>query len=155
MEKIIKQLHQSLIAERKTVATAESCTGGLLSKLLTDIPGSSGYFILGLVTYSNKAKEKLLSIPGALIARKGAVSKEVALAMASAVRRKAGSDFGIGITGIAGPGGKTATKKVGTVFICIDGKNRKICRKFIFRGNRLKVRKSAALEAMKLLNRLL
>ena len=155
MEKALKKLHRLLIISARTVATAESCTGGLLSKLLTDIPGSSGYFILGLVTYSNKAKEKLLSIPRALIARKGAVSKEVALAMASAVRRKAGSDFGIGITGIAGPGGKTETRKVGTVFICIDGKNRNICRKFIFMGNRHKVRKSAALEAIKLLNKLL
>jgi PncC family amidohydrolase len=155
MERALTKLHRLLIINARTVATAESCTGGLLSKLLTDIPGSSRYFVLGLVTYSNKAKEKLLSIPRALIAKKGAVSKEVALAMASAVRRRAGSDFGIGITGIAGPGGKTETRKVGTVFICINGKNRNICRKFIFRGNRLKVRKSAALEAMKLLKKLL
>ncbi len=155
MEKAVKQVHKLLTARGKTVATAESCTGGLLSKLLTDIPGSSRYFTLGLVTYSNDAKEQLLGVPPSIIAKYGAVSKETACLMAYGIKKMAKTDFGVGITGIAGPAGATATKKVGTVFICVKGREKEVCRKFIFKGNRLKVRKSASLEAMKLLNKLL
>jgi PncC family amidohydrolase len=155
MKKIARQVHKLFIAKGRTIATAESCTGGLLSKLLTDIPESSRYFILGLVTYSNSAKEQLLGIPHNVLAKYGAVSKEVARLMASKVKRMAKTDFGIGITGIAGPGGKTITLKVGTVFICVDSKNKMICKKFIFRGSRIMVRNKAALETMKLLKSLL
>ena len=155
MEEVIKQVHKLFITRGKTIATAESCTGGLLSKLLTDIPGSSLYFILGLVTYSNSAKEQLLGIPHNVIAKYGAVSKEVASLMASKVKRIAKTDFGIGITGIAGPSGKTITLKKGTVFICVDSKNKRICKKFIFRGSRITVRNKAALKAAGLLKKLL
>ncbi|MFH0739429.1 MAG: CinA family protein [Candidatus Omnitrophota bacterium] len=155
MENVIKETHRLLIKKRKTVSTAESCTGGLLAKLLTDIPGSSSYFILGLVTYSNKTKEAFLTIPHSLILKNGAVSKEVAEALAIGVRKKIKTDFGIGITGIAGPTGQTQTKSIGTVFICVAMKNKKLSKKFIFRGNRLEVRHKAALEAIKLLKSLL
>ncbi|MEI6631079.1 MAG: CinA family protein [bacterium] len=155
MENVIKETHKLLIKKRKTVSTAESCTGGLLAKLLTDIPGSSSYFILGLVTYSNKAKETFLTIPRSLILKNGAVSKEVAEALAIGVRKKIKTDFGIGITGIAGPTGQTQTKSIGTVFICVAMKNKKLSKKFIFRGTRLGVRHKAALEAIKLLKSLL
>ncbi len=155
MQRIVPTIHSLLIKSRKTVAVAESCTGGLLSKLLTDIPGSSKYFLLGVVTYSNKTKETLLRIPGLLISRKGAVSKVVAEKMAESVRKMAKADFGIGITGIAGPTGEIPYKPVGTVFIAINSKNKKICKKFNFFGNRIAIRNKVALKALELLKILL
>jgi nicotinamide-nucleotide amidase len=151
MQLIIRQIHKSLLKNGKTLAVAESCTGGLLSSLLTGIPGSSKYFILGVVAYSNRAKTSLLSIPSPLIAREGAVSKEVAQGLSRQVRKKARADFGIGITGIAGPAGATLGKPVGTVFISVDSRRRTICRKFKFRGSRKNIQKSAALKALELL----
>lgn len=110
----------ALLAQRKTIAAAESCTGGLVAKRLTDLPGASNVFGLGLVTYANEAKEKILGIPASLISAHGAVSREVAEAMARAVRGLAQSDLGIGITGIAGPDGGTEQKPVGLVHIALD-----------------------------------
>lgn len=151
---IISQIHKLLIKRQKTVAIAESCTGGLCSALLTQVSGSSKYFILGVVTYSNKAKENILKIPASLIAEKGAVSKETAKLMANSIRKIASSDFGIGITGIAGPTGATPKKPVGTVFIAIDSRDKKICYEFIFKGNRNAIRRNAALKAIELLKTL-
>ncbi len=113
-----------LTARRLTIATAESCTGGLLAKRLTDVPGSSAYFLRGLVTYSNESKEQLLNVPRELIAEQGAVSEQVAKAMASGCRTSAGSDFALSVTGIAGPsggsrptaGGQPSAKPVGLVY---------------------------------------
>ncbi|HEX2309250.1 MAG TPA: nicotinamide-nucleotide amidohydrolase family protein, partial [Vicinamibacterales bacterium] len=112
----------SLLAERGyTVAAAESCTGGLLTSRLTDVPGSSAYVQLAVVAYSNQAKIDVLGVPGNLIAAHGAVSEPVAQAMATGVRTRVGTTLGIGITGIAGPGGGTPDKPVGTVAIAVDG----------------------------------
>ena len=108
---------QLLTKHRFTLATAESCTGGLIAKLLTDIPGSSEYFIEGVVAYANSAKERLLGVPAKLITEHGAVSKQVAVAMAMGCRAKSGADFAISVTGIAGPGGGTSEKPVGLVYI--------------------------------------
>lgn len=155
MEGIVNQIHKALIKNKKTVAIAESCTGGLLSHLLTRFSGSSLYFILGIVVYSNRTKKGILKVPGQLIAKKGAVSQEAARRMALSVRKLAGSDFGIGVTGIAGPTGGSAGKPVGTVFIAIDSKNRKICKKFYFTGNRTAIRKKSALKSLELLNTLI
>lgn len=155
MARIINQIHRFLIKRQKTVAVAESCTGGLVSNLLTQISGSSQYFILGVVVYSNKAKQSLLKIPRSLIAKNGAVSADVALYMAGNIRKIANADFGIGITGVAGPTGGTPQKPIGTVFIAIKSKNKKICKKFHFRGNRLKIREIATLKALELLKMLL
>ncbi|MFA5145484.1 MAG: CinA family protein [Candidatus Omnitrophota bacterium] len=154
MQSIVSQIHRILIKSKKTISIAESCTGGLTSSLLTRITGSSLYFTLGIVAYDNKIKENILNIPGRIIARKGAVSKDVAERMAKAARKLANADFGIGVTGIAGPSGATPGKPVGTVFIAIDSKDNKICRKFIFTGNRITIRKKAALKALELLKRL-
>ncbi|HAH79369.1 MAG TPA: competence/damage-inducible protein A [Ruminococcaceae bacterium] len=114
-----------LLTERRlTVATAESCTGGLVAKRITDIPGSSEVFHLGAVTYSNKAKQKLLGVPEATLRQYGAVSPQTARAMAKGVRALAGADFGLGVTGIAGPGGGTPQKPVGLVYLALsDGEN--------------------------------
>jgi nicotinamide-nucleotide amidase len=106
-----------LFEQGGTVSTAESCTGGLLAKAFTDIPGSSAYFLQGVVTYSNAAKTALLGVPAELIARHGAVSREVAEAMALGCRRMSGSDVAVSVTGIAGPGGGTPEKPVGLVYI--------------------------------------
>ncbi|MHC4355950.1 MAG: competence/damage-inducible protein A, partial [Planctomycetota bacterium] len=111
---------QRLAGKGKSVAVAESCTGGLISKLITDIPGASAYFKRGWVTYSNDAKSSELGVPAELIARHGAVSEQVAREMAQAARRKARTDFAIGITGIAGPGGATEQKPAGLVYISVD-----------------------------------
>jgi nicotinamide-nucleotide amidase len=142
---------QMLASQHKTVAVAESCTGGLLGKLITDIPGSSDYFTEGWITYSNKAKTEQLGVPAQLIEKYGAVSEEVALAMAQAARQKAGADFSIAITGIAGPSGGSEQKPVGLVFISIcDGQN---CRtqRFLFSQTREMVRLRAALSALNML----
>jgi PncC family amidohydrolase len=155
MERLLDQIHDSLLKTGKTVGVAESCTGGLLSELLTQNPGSSGYFNLGVITYSNKAKETVLGIPTRIIKKNGAVSKETAQKMAHSVRTLAKTDFGMGITGIAGPSGGTPEKPPGTVFIAIDAKNKKICEKFVFQGSRAAIRKKAAEKALELLSKFL
>ncbi|WP_279478623.1 nicotinamide-nucleotide amidohydrolase family protein [Aureimonas sp. SK2] len=102
-----------------TVASAESCTGGLVAAAITDVAGSSAVFGMGFVTYSNEAKARLLGVPAELLERHGAVSREVALAMAEGALRTAGSDVAVAITGIAGPGGGSEAKPVGLVhFAC-------------------------------------
>ncbi|PIP18808.1 MAG: hypothetical protein COT38_01240 [Candidatus Omnitrophica bacterium CG08_land_8_20_14_0_20_41_16] len=151
MQDLTKYIHKALIKSAKTIATAESCTAGLVSNLLTQLSGSSKYFILGIVAYSNKSKQNILSIPAQLIAKKGAVSAEVARKMAQGTRKLAKSDLGIGITGIAGPTGAILNKPVGTVFIAISDKNNTICKRFIFQGNRASIRKQSALKALQLL----
>jgi nicotinamide-nucleotide amidase len=105
----------------ETLAVAESCTGGLLANRITNVPGASVVFDRGVVTYSNEAKEALLHIPAAVITEEGAVSAEVARLMAEGVRHQAGTDWGIGITGIAGPGGGSAAKPVGLVYFALVG----------------------------------
>lgn len=155
MTPALKQIHLRLRQRFKTVAVAESCTGGLISGLLTQTPGSSAYFILGIVAYHNQAKQKLLNIPERLLSKKGAVSQAVAQKMACAVRKLAKADLGIGVTGIAGPQGATPGKPVGTVFIAVESKHKKICQKFIFKGNRRSIRKKAAHKALELLKALL
>lgn len=115
---------KELAAQGKKLATAESCTGGLLAKRLTDIPGSSAVFDMGCVTYANAAKEALLYVPREILERHGAVSEETARAMAEGIVKRSGSDIGVGITGVAGPEGGTAEKPVGLIYIALsDGKN--------------------------------
>ena len=151
MMKISSQIHKILMNNGKTVSVAESCTGGLLSKLLTDLSGSSNYFILGVVAYNNKVKESVLKIPGKIILKNGAVSAEVAKRMAKVVKKIAKTDLSIGITGIAGPAGGSAEKPIGTIFIAVANKNRVICKKFKFSGPRNMIRNKAALKALELL----
>lgn len=152
---MIKKIHYLLIKKKKTLALAESCTGGLLSEMLTRIPGSSRYFILGVVSYSDQAKENILRIPGHLITLYGAVSARVAKRMAKNIRKIARTHLGIAITGIAGPTGGTPTQPIGTVFISIDSKNKNICKKFNFRGNRREIRKKAVLKSLELLKKII
>jgi len=130
-----------LLDSGETIATAESCTGGLLASRLTDVPGSSGYFLRGVVSYSNRSKTELLGVPVELIEKHGAVSSEVVESMATGIRNHANSDIGIGISGIAGPSGGTKEKPVGTVFIGVDSKKRGVFSKsYLFHGTRSEIK---------------
>ncbi len=151
MQRLMRHIHSALTKNRKTLAAAESCTGGLLSTLLTRSPGSSRYFLLGIVAYSNAAKRSLLGVPAQLIASRGAVSAEVARSMSEQVRRRAHADYGIGVTGIAGPSGGSARKPVGTVYIAISDSRATACKRFLFYGSRHAVRRHAAFAALTLL----
>lgn len=148
MERVIGDL---LRQRNLTIAVAESCSGGLLASRLTDVPGSSDYFDRGVVTYSNTAKTELLGVPPELIAQNGAVSEPVARAMADGIRAKTGAGVGIGITGIAGPGGGTPEKPVGTVCIGIATPYGGDVRRFNFIGPREMVKFQATQAAMNLL----
>lgn len=111
---------RALLARGATVATAESCTGGLLGQLLTDLPGSSGYYLGGAITYANAEKVRQLGVAPSTIATEGAVSEAVVREMARGVRERTGATFGVASSGIAGPGGGTADKPVGTVWLAVD-----------------------------------
>jgi competence/damage-inducible protein CinA-like protein len=137
-------------ASRK-VAVAESCTGGLLASRITDVPGSSTYFERGVVVYSNLAKTQLLGVPAEIIEAHGAVSEPVANAMADSIRKIANVDFGISITGIAGPDGGTPEKPVGTVFIGLSDSNQTQVEKFSFPGNRDRIKFMSTQAALNLL----
>ena len=120
-ERSLEQTVGELLTERGlTLATAESCSGGLLASRLTDVPGSSGYLVAGYVAYSNRAKIRDLDVPAADIEAHGAVSEPVARAMARGARLRSGADIGVATTGVAGPGGGTDDKPVGTVYIALD-----------------------------------
>ncbi len=134
-----------------TVATAESCTGGLVGQLLTSVPGSSGCFRGGVIAYTNEVKRELLEVPGEKIESHGAVSEPVARAMAIGARRALRSDLAVAITGIAGPGGGTVDKPVGTVDLAISDAHGTSYLRLHLRGNRAIVRRAAALRALKLL----
>lgn len=140
-----------LTKNHKTVTVAESCTGGLLTKLITDVPGASEYFTHGWITYSNKAKTELLGVPKKLIEKHGAVSEQVASSMAIAARKKAKSDFAIAITGIAGPAGGSKQKPVGLVYISVCDSNDCQTKKCLFSYTRELIRTRAAFTALNML----
>jgi PncC family amidohydrolase len=130
------------------LVTAESCTGGLVAKMITDLPGSSGYFDGGAVVYSNAMKSLALGVPSQLIDADGAVSRSVVEAMAEGARQRFGSDCCIAISGVAGPDGGSATKPVGTVWIGVDGPQGVWSRHFCFTGDRGWVRKKSAVASL-------
>ncbi len=138
-----------------TLSLAESCTGGLIAKRVTDIAGSSGYFLEGAVTYGNAAKTRVLDIPAELIGEKGAVSSAVAMAMARGMRRKSGSDIALAVTGVAGPGGGTPEKPVGTVYLALAGPSDCKAKHYRFFGDRDRIRAITAFTAMDWLRRYL
>ena len=140
-----------LTRQGKTIAVAESCTGGLITKLLTDIPGSSTYFTYGWITYSDQAKISELSVPADLIQEYGAVSEQVARAMAVGARKRAGTDYAISITGIAGPAGGTEQKPVGLVYIGVDCEKGSEILRCHFSGDRRFIRLRAAQRVLNLL----
>ena len=134
-----------------TIATAESCTGGLIAHTLTNISGSSEYFDRGFITYSNNAKIETLDVPKILLDKYGAVSKEVAEEMANGIRKKSNVDIGISTTGIAGPTGGTIEKPVGLVYIAISSNEKTIVKKYKFSGDRLQNKENTCNEALQML----
>ncbi len=142
---------KKLTMQGKTVAVVESCTGGLLAKMLTDTPGASSYFIQGWVTYTDSSKTSELGVAPGLIKQHGAVSEQVACAMAEGARRKAATDFAIGITGIAGPTGATEHKPVGLVYISVVSGSDCLTSRNVFSHGRSAVRLRAALTALDML----
>ena len=146
-----KKVAQHFILNQKTLSLAESCTGGLIGDHLTNIAGASAFFLLGIVAYDNAAKTKILGVSPALFKKHGAVSEPVAAAMAQGARKILNTDYGLSITGIAGPGGGSQAKPVGLVFIAISSKGETTVKKFLFKGSRLVIKKSACQRALKML----
>ncbi len=146
---------EALLRRGLTIATAESCTAGLLAGRIADRPGSSDYLLGGLVTYANEVKQQLAGVPAALIESVGAVSAEVAEAMAAGVRARLGADVGVAVTGIAGPGGGSADKPVGLVHLCAADGERTLARQVVIPGARADVRRRSTEIAMHLLRELL
>lgn len=153
----IEEVVVKLLAKRnETLAVAESCTGGLLSNRITNVPGSSDVFVAGYVTYSNEAKIDILSVDPKLIEQHGAVSEEVATAMAEGARARAGSTYALATTGIAGPAGGSLQKRVGTVYVALSSADSKpIVKKFYFPSDRETFKQLAAQVALDLLRRTL
>ena len=134
-----------------TVATAESCTGGLLADRITDVSGSSDYYLGGVVSYAYSAKETLLGIDHDLLLREGAVNETVARRMARAVRERLGADVGIGITGIAGPGGGSPDKPVGLVWIGLADAHGDRAERFVWESDRVGNKQRSAEQALQML----
>jgi nicotinamide-nucleotide amidase len=133
-----------------TLATAESCTGGMIAAALTDVPGSSAVFTHGFVTYSNAAKTEMLGVPAGLITAVGAVSEAVARRMAQGAKARAGADFAVSVTGIAGPDGGSAQKPVGTVWFGLAGPSGITTHHRIFPGDRGQIRAASVAFALRL-----
>ena len=157
-EKINKQseiLFHNCLEKKLTVTTAESCTGGMIASSIVSVSGSSAIFKSSVVTYSNEMKSKILNIPLTLINENGAVSKVIAYTMAYNVLDLINSDISIAVTGIAGPGGGSKNKPVGLVYIGIGTKQNIITKRYLFKGNRLKIRQETTLESLKLSNKII
>ncbi len=137
---LVKKTGRLLRARRETLSVAESCTGGLLSETITRVPGSSGFFLQGCITYHNDSKVKLLGVRKGTLAKHGAVSKQCAEEMAQGSLQKAGSDWALAITGIAGPGGGSNSKPVGLVYVALAGPGRVVGRKLLLKGSRRHIR---------------
>ncbi len=144
-----------LVMKHATISVAESCTGGLVAQRLTAVPGSSQYFMSGIVTYSNQSKMELAGFPPLLIEMQGAVSEEVARGLAESIREKAGTTIGVGVTGIAGPAGGSPEKPVGTVHIAVAGPGVTAHGCFLFPGDRERVRGQASQAALNMVRRML
>jgi len=143
-----KRIAFLLTQGKKTLSVAESCSGGLLGHLLTNIPGSSDYFKGGVIVYANQTKSKLLKVPGTLLKKAGPVSAPIAELMAANVRKLLKTDYGLSITGIAGPSGGTKERPVGSIYVAIIGPNALYCKRFQFKGTRLQIKQKAASAAL-------
>ena len=155
-EDLARVVGRLLRERRQTLALAESCTGGMVASLLTDVPGSSDYFLGGAVTYADTAKEHLLGVDHEILARTGAVSPETALAMARGARERFDADLALSVTGIAGPDGGSAEKPVGTVHFGLAARSGStVAKKRSFGGDRAVIRRAASIQALELLRRYL
>jgi nicotinamide-nucleotide amidase len=152
VEEIVLELCR---ARGLTIATAESCTGGMVAERLTSVPGSSDVFVGAVVAYSNEVKARELGVPGDVLERFGAVSAETATAMASGARERLGADVAVSVTGIAGPGGGTEAKPVGLVYLHAESPSGARSADFVLPGDRATIRRRAAVTALHLVRRLL
>lgn len=149
METLLPQIAAALLARKQTLATAESCTGGLVGAALTSLPGSSAWYLGGVVAYSNALKIRLLGVPPEILEAHGAVSLETARAMAEGARAAVQADFAVAITGIAGPDGGTPEKPVGLVYIGVAAPHGTAAFKHHFSGSRADIRNAAAEAALR------
>jgi PncC family amidohydrolase len=146
-----RRLQDACLGRGRTVAAAESCTGGLVAHLITEVPGSSGYFRGGVVAYSDDVKRDLLGVPEEALRAHGAVSAQVAVAMAEGVRARVGADLGAGVTGVAGPGGGTDAKPVGLVYIAVAGGRTPVVQRFLWPHDREGNKRASAEAVLRLL----
>lgn len=149
METLLSQIAAALLARKQTLATAESCTGGLVGAALTSLPGSSAWYLGGIVAYSNDLKIRLLGVPPDVLDAHGAVSLETARAMAAGARRTCQADFAVSITGIAGPDGGTPEKPVGLVYMAVAAPHGTATFKHHFSGSRADIRTAAVAAALR------
>ena len=149
------EIARKLMEKRLTLAVAESCTGGLLSNTLTDVPGSSKWFKGGVVAYTNEVKKRILGVNTATLKKYGAVSKETALELAKNVRKKLNSGIGVSVTGLAGPGGGTKKTPVGTIFIGAYNGKETLVKELRLKGSRVAIKKKAGQAALRALKGLL
>jgi nicotinamide-nucleotide amidase len=145
------RLRASCAARGLTVATAESCTGGLVAHLVTEVPGSSAYLRGGIVAYADDVKRSQLGVPAEVLAAHGAVSAQVAIAMADGARERFGADLGVGITGVAGPDGGSEAKPVGLAYVAVTGLGDTDVRRFLWSGNRTENKRASAEAALEML----
>jgi len=148
---LAERLQARCIAAGLTVATAESCTGGLVAHALTEVPGSSAYVRGGIVAYANDVKAALLGVPQAVLEAHGAVSAQVAVAMAEGARDRLHADLGVSVTGVAGPDGGTDEKPVGLVYVAVAGLGTTEVRRFVWSGDRSANKHDSAVAAIELL----
>lgn len=148
---LIERLQAVCLDRGLTVATAESCTGGLVAKLITDLPGSSGYFRAGIVSYANDAKLRLLGVPDDILAAHGAVSAQVARSMALGALERTGADLAVAVTGVSGPSGGTAAKPIGLTYVAVADAAGVEVRRFLWAGDRSGNREASARAAVELM----
>ena len=150
-----EKLARKLIHSRKTLSIAESCTGGLLAHRLTNVPGSSAYFLGGVTAYANRIKMTLLKVPSSVIKKHGSVSAQTAVKMAEGIRKIFRSDYGIAITGIAGPAKDDTKKPVGLVHIAVCSPQKISHKKLLLKGTRLSIKAQAASHALRMILKIL
>ncbi|HNR35885.1 MAG TPA: CinA family protein [Candidatus Hydrogenedentes bacterium] len=146
-----EQTAHRLLARGATLATAESCSGGLIAHVLTNVPGSSAFFLGGVVAYANTAKTALLGVARATIEAHGAVSEPVAREMAEGARNRFGADYAVACTGIAGPSGGTPDKPVGLVYVAVAGPDGTEIRRHVFTGARKEIKRATAETALRMI----
>ncbi|MFZ3071930.1 MAG: CinA family protein [Thermodesulfobacteriota bacterium] len=151
----LTEIARKLVKKGLTIAVAESCTGGLLSSVLTNVPESSTWFKGGVVAYTNEVKKRILGVKAGTLKKYGAVSEETALELAKGVREKLKTDIGISVTGLAGPGGGTKKTPVGTIFIGVDDGKETLVKRLNLKGSRVKIKKKAVQAALRFLKGLL